>query len=60
VFYAYPKSWGEVNIYAGGFLQGWNEDSVSVTNAYSDNRMYKVYTNINVTSGTVALSAVAK
>lgn len=60
IFYAYPSSWGDINLYINGFLSNWNITTVSVTNAYGDTRDYYVFTSPTTIVAIVALSAVAK
>jgi len=58
LFYAYPLSWGTVQINVNGFASTWVDDTVSVTNAYSDVRDYKVYRSPFVLYESVNLTAV--
>lgn len=55
--YAYPASWGDVQLYVNGFATTWNKTTVSITNAYGDVRNYYVYTSPNAIVGTITLSA---
>lgn len=57
VFYAYPESWGDVQIYVNGFSSTWIKTTVSVTNAYGDTRNYFVYTSPTTIVGSITLSA---
>lgn len=59
VFYAYPASWGNVQLYVNGFATTWIKTTVSVTNAYGDTRNYYVYTSPTTIVGSIYLSAVA-
>lgn len=60
IFYAYPSSWGDINLYVNGFLSSWNRTTVSITNAYGDTRNYYCFTSPTTIIGTISLSAVAK
>jgi hypothetical protein len=59
IYYAYPSAFGTVQINVNGFASTWNRTTVSVTNAYGDNRNYYVYTSPTTIVGTISLSAVA-
>jgi hypothetical protein len=58
IYYAYPASFGTVQIYVNGFATTWVQSTVSVTNSYGDTRNYYVYTSPTTIIGTIALSAV--
>lgn len=57
VFYAYPASWGDVQLYVNGFAQTWITTTVSVTNDYGDNRDYTVITSPTPIGGTIYVEA---
>ncbi len=57
VYYAYPKSWGDVQLFANGFAVTWVKSTVSITNAYGDTRDYYVYITATTNVGSFIFSA---
>jgi hypothetical protein len=57
IFYAYPASWGYVQIYVNSFGSTWNTSTASITNAYGNIQNYTVYTSPTTIVGTITISA---
>jgi len=57
IYYAYPGSWGNVQIVVNGFNSTWIKTTVSITNSYGNTQNYYVYTSPTPIVGTITLSA---
>jgi len=58
IYYAYPASWGSVQIWVNGLQNNWSKTTVSVTNAYGNTQNYYVYTSPSTIIGTLTVSAI--